>query len=506
MERSKKRAVVVVPHQDDEILTGGAALVELIRSRDWETDVIYTTNGDSRGAWEAEIRMQDACRVLQFLGMSRDHIHFLGYANRWQGDMHIYNAIHGETLTSRIGRDETYGTKEIPDSCFKRENVHHKYTRKNLKEDLKGLLGEILPDLCIVIDLDKHEDHRACSLLFEECMGEILKELQGYKPLVLKKFAYTGVWKGEKDYWKMPHRPTALQEELPNPFLKWNERLQFAVPEDCNTKLLRKNTLFKASKLYRTQYVWTRAAGYLNDDICFWQRNSNNLALRASMKASSGNVECLKDFKIVDSTDIRDSIEWEFDAGIWSPEENDVKKEIMITFSDPVLARYFIIYECSLKNSGIRKLKLVINESVEKEILIEPGKKNVIELDDTIPKEIRSIKLAVIESYGQAIGISEIEILAEAIPLTEYDLPFKRYIGDSNEKADIWLKAVINMEEKCFKFKEHWVRNIWIPKWEFCNEHPVLLKKGYLYLPLEVCHILKKVLKKAGFKKKVVKR
>lgn len=506
MERIKKRAVVVVPHQDDEILTGGTALVELIRSRDWETDVIYTTNGDSRGAWEAEIRMQDACRVLQFLGMSREHIHFLGYANRWQGNKHIYNAADGEILTSRIGKDETYGLQEIQDSCFKRKKGHHKYTRKNLKEDLKELLREILPDLCIVTDLDEHEDHRACSLLFEECMGEMLRELPEYKPLVLKKFAYMGIWKGEKDYWKIPHRSTTIHGELPNPFFQWNERLQFAVPEDCNTKLLRNNTLFKASRLYRTQYVWTRASGYMNDDICFWQRNSNNLALHADMKASSGNPEFLKDFKLADSSDIRDSIQWEFDTGIWSPEENDTKKEIMITFSDPVSVSCFIIYECSQKNSGIRKVKLVINESFEKEILIEPRKKNIIEFDDAVPKEIRGIKFAVIESYGHAFGISEIEILDKVIPLTEYDLPFKRYMEDSDERAGVWLKSIIKTEEKYFKFKERWSRDVWIPRWEFCNEHPILLKKGYLYLPMEFGHILKKVLRKTGLRKKAITR
>ena len=43
-----KKAVLVVPHEDDELLVGGAALVELIRDPEWEVTVVYLTTGYAR--------------------------------------------------------------------------------------------------------------------------------------------------------------------------------------------------------------------------------------------------------------------------------------------------------------------------------------------------------------------------------------------------------------------------------------------------------------------------
>ncbi len=497
LEQVKKKAVVVVPHQDDEILTGGAALVELIRNQDWEVHVVYVTNGDSRGSWEAEIRLRDACKVLGFLGLDQSCIHFLGYANRWQGNKHIYNAPEGEILRSCSGKTETYGTYMIPDFSYEREKEHHKYTRENLKHDLKNVLQEVLPDLYIVTDLDKHEDHRATSLLFEECMGEMLKELPGYKPFILKKFAYIGVWKGEKDYWKIPHRATWVQQDLPNPFFEWSERICFSVPEDCNTPLLHQNTLFKASKLYRTQYVWTRAAGYLNDDICYWQRHSNNAALHAEVRVSSGRGELLNDFKIIDSDDIRDSIQWNYQKGVWSPNETDSRKEITILFDHPVTVRNLVVYECSMENSGIKKMKLFFDERVENEISIVERKKNIIYFEDYDAVKVKEIKFIITESYGRNLGISEIEVLDKVMRAEDYKLPFKQYAESyKKKKISIGVKILMGLEKRYLNVAEYFWRNLWLPKWELCNEYPILLEKTHLYLPLQVQRMCKKILKK----------
>lgn len=485
--------MIIVPHQDDEILIGGAALVELIRDENWEVHVVYTTNGDSRGSWEAEIRMLDACRGLEFLGLHSRYIHFLGYANRWQGNVHIYNAPQEKILVSCSGKTETYGTSLIPDFIYEKEKRHHKYTRENIKYDLKNILKEVRPDLCIATDLDKHEDHRATSLLFEECMGEILKEWADYKPLVLKKFAYIGVWKGEKDYWHTPHRPTCVQQELPNPFLEWSERIQFAVPEDCNTKLLHKNILYKASRLYRSQYVWTRAAGYLNDDICFWQRNSNNAALQAKIKVSSGRGELLNDFKIIDSDDIRDSIEWSYQTGAWKPDENDDKREIVIQFEKPVVVRSLVIYECSMKYSGIKRIKVVYDGVIEKELLIEARKKNTVHCADCISEKVKEIKLIITESYGVNLGISEIEVLDRVLKPEEYGVPFKKYIATDKKEIGLVLEALVSLEKWYLEMTEYISRNLWLPKWELCTEYPILLKRGYLYFLLQIWRICRKM-------------
>ena len=496
MKAGIRRAAVIVPHQDDEILIGGAMLVELIRSHDWEVHVIYMTNGDSRGSWEAKIRMQDACNALGFLGLPQKYIHFLGYANRWQGNVHIYNASdENEILISRSGKDETYGAPVIPEFIYEREKAHHKYTRKNLKIDLKAILKEIFPDLCIVTDLDKHEDHRALSLLSEECIGELIKEERDYSPLVLKRFAYNGVWKGEKDYWEIPHKPTMMGDGVAHTYYAWDERIRFAVPRDCRTALLHKNTLFRASKLYRTQYVWTRAAGYLNADICFWQRHSDNLALHAEIKVSSGNAEKLNDFKLVDSADVRDSVQQDFSAGGWSPAAEDMQKEIVILFKESVTVRSIVIYECSPLNNGISRIKLALDDRFEKEISIEARKRNKIEIEGGGLTKIKKIKISIMESYGHIIGISEIEVFDQMKAPEEYGIPADQYI-ETDEKNSIGLKKLVMLEKNWMTFKEHWARDIWLPKWELCNVYPILLKQNFLYFPLQIYQICKKIFNK----------
>lgn len=488
-----KKTLLLVPHQDDEILVGGSALLELIRSEKWEVYVAYLTNGDSRGEWEAKVRIQDAYNVLSFLGLSKDNIFLLGYANRWNSERHIYNSLPDECLTSQIGKDETYGVGNYNDYAYIKNGLHHSYTRNNLKSDMMQLLKDIQPDLCMVVDMDAHEDHRATSLLFDECMGEILKDRKDYKPLILKKFAYIGVWKGEKDYWLNPHKETYITEELENPFLNWEERIQFAVTKDCNTGFLYKNTLFQAAKKYRTQYVWTRAAAFLNDDICFWRRYSENILLNADIRVSSGNAEYLNDFKILDSHNIKGSKKCEYDAGIWMFDNNDKERKIEIYFSEPKKITQINIYECSMKDSGIEKIRVSFEHGEEEIFTIERRKKNTFKFDER--KESTVVTIVIDKAYGSKAGISEIEMFDDIIDLGECGLPFTYYSKNRNS-GECRTPILYQMEKNYLLLKEKVVREIWLPLMELSISYPILRKWKCLFVFIQLWNISKKIVKK----------
>jgi LmbE family N-acetylglucosaminyl deacetylase len=85
------------------------------------------------------------------------------------------------------------------DDSYKVEN--HKFNdmamRANIKADIKSYISEVMADMIICVDFDSHADHKMVSSLFDQIMKEMIVE-NGYRPLVLKKFAYLGVWGGYK--------------------------------------------------------------------------------------------------------------------------------------------------------------------------------------------------------------------------------------------------------------------------------------------------------------------
>lgn len=489
-----KRAILIVPHEDDELLIGGSALIELIRSSEWDVTVLYITTGDARGKWEGIIRMRDSKKVLTFLGLNPSNIIYLGYANRWQNDKHIYNEKSGKILVSRAGETQTYGPREDSDYSYIRTQRHNPYTRENIVNDLGQIFKDIMPDLYIVVDMDSHEDHKATSLFVDECLCSLLKENREYHPLILKRFAYVGSWQGRADYWDIPHAETKIEGELPNPFFDLNEIIRFSVPKDCNTLLLKHNTLYKAAKKYSTQYVWTRAACFANDDICFFRRHTENQVLYAYIETSSGNAEYLNDFKLLDSNKLDDSEVICCDAGIWRPENEDLKKEICITFQEFIPIRLINIYEYSSGESKINKINLFFDNGKKMSANLQSRRKNSIHFNNSELPSVKRIKI-VIEGYtGQDIGISEIEVFSHVIPLDEYELPFCRY--EHSQDIDISEKMSKRMLfEKTFFFRTEYLRReIFIPTHEMKVHYPILLRNKLLLPLIYFVHVLRQIL------------
>ena len=477
-----KKAVLVVPHEDDELLVGGAALVELIRDPEWEVTVVYLTTGDARGKWEGILRMNDAQNVLTFLGLDLSHIIYLGYANRWDNDKHIYNEKDKKIITSKAGQTETYGSKEDNDYSFVKSKQHNAYMRENIIADLLSVFSNIMPDLYIVVDMDEHEDHRAISLFVDECLCILLKEKKGYHPLVLKRFAYMGNWQGKKDYWDLPHRKTILEDKLPNPFLDLDEKISFTVPDDCNTLLLRHNTLYQAAKIYRTHYVWTRTARFANDDICFFRRYTENRALFASIQASSGETKYLNDFKLLDSSCIKDDRIISYDKGIWHPESRDLEKRIDIFFSEAIKIQQINIYECSGYNSEIKTVSFYFDNEKQGTVKLKRMKKNSFCFDNREMGRTKTLRIVIEEYIGDEIGISEIEVFDDITELGEYDLPFRRYTISKGSTISIWMKIMILLERGYFRIREYIERKVMLPKWEMKARYPERFQHKYKYL------------------------
>ena len=57
------------------------------------------------------------------------------------------------------------------------------------------------PEIIFAVDFDRHIDHRAISLIFEEAISNILsKKNNSYFPEIYKGFCYNGSYLGKKRF------------------------------------------------------------------------------------------------------------------------------------------------------------------------------------------------------------------------------------------------------------------------------------------------------------------
>ena len=110
----KKRCMLIIPHQDDELFVGGSVLYEFANDINWEVFVVYTTEG--AGIYEKpETRMKEAIKALHIIGISENNIIFLGYGNVWSDGINIYNKDDEVACVSKRGGSCTYALKNHQD-------------------------------------------------------------------------------------------------------------------------------------------------------------------------------------------------------------------------------------------------------------------------------------------------------------------------------------------------------------------------------------------------------
>lgn len=338
----RKKVLLIVPHPDDELLVGGGLLRTLAQSEAYEAYVVYTTNGDFF-PHEGEARLRESVRVLkEFAGMEESHMIFLGYGDGWRDGGHLYHQNGDRSLVSMAGRMETYGLKGHADYRYTRSGRHSAYRRADLKQDLKDVIAEVRAEILLVVDFDRHADHRAASLLTEECLGELFRQDASYRPLVLKRFGYDGVWKGRADFFELPRKQTVLSWLSQTPYTAADE-LRFAMPEECAAPRLSRNVFYRALRRYQSQEAWQKADEIINIDEVFFRRNTDNLLYTAALSASSGNPEFLRDFKLFDCGDVTEKELVLKECG-WKPAEDDEEKKVWIRFETPRTVGRIAVY------------------------------------------------------------------------------------------------------------------------------------------------------------------
>lgn len=373
----RKKVLLIVPHQDDEINVAGALLRRLFQ-QDFEINILYTTNGNMYG--KGSERAIEARNAVNILSSENTVIRILDYVDQ-----------------SRSGCVHRYHDFEL---C------------KRWEDDIREYIMQINPDILLCVDLDIHPDHMATSLIVEKCIGQILKDSQIKDMLVLKGYAYATAYNAVDDYYdinlKSVVNPARARGQLINPVYRWEDRLRIPIPLECRTAL-KKNVIYQALQCHETQRAEKHARKIINSDAVYWIRKTCNLAYQSEIQASSGNTAPLNDFRFFDIENVM-SRKLSFYSIAWRPDEEDAEKKFRITFPKPYSVNRISFYETIEECTHIEKAKIRFDNGYE--IIVteidKAGKENRIEFEPQ--KDITEVEFQILEYTGVQPGITEFEV------------------------------------------------------------------------------------------------
>lgn len=423
----KKRALIIVPHQDDEINLAGATIRNLV-NHGIMVYVLFCITCDLLEP--PQVRVAEGIRSCQILGVPDKNILFLGYCNNptVNGTLAFYNAADDTVITSSRNMRETYGMPDKPEWCWLRHKTHHAFTRGNFRDDIADVLLTIKPDLVFAVDFDRHPDHRAVSLLFDEAVGNILKRPENdYFPEIYKGFAYNGSYLGARDFYSSLNLKGEVKAEgnfsndpafdTDFPPYTWNERIRLPLPRETLSRTLNGNFLYNAIRAHFSQGMLHNAKRIFNSDQVFWRRRTDSICYNAQITVSSGNASFLNDFKLADCPDIL-HLPAEFSSGTWSPDSSDLRKQVSITFKKPVAIQRITLFGNAEKDHRVLKGKIILSNGSTKFFgpLAEGAKPNHIDFEK--PETINGLTICLTETEGKQAGLTEIQVYKTKFPKT----------------------------------------------------------------------------------------
>lgn len=355
----ENRLLVLVPHQDDELNIAGQVLPTFLEAG-YECKICFSTNGDGFKS-NGPVRLKEAQKVADFLGVGKENLIFLGFDDS-MGPDHPYN----RTCTDAASAAPPVKTYSESIRCYSDSFAEQglPQCRETLVADISHLLDSWRPDTIICIDYDSHPDHRALSLAFEEAIGRVMHLARSYRPLILKKFAYSSVWYGPADYWT--YSPTVRQErcgsfELDNPMYAWEDRICVAPHPSAITRSFFSNSVVKAAMRYPSQNGWFYMASVCNADVIYWVRRTDDFMLEAKVKCSSGDGERLADFQLFESSDVCSKEAKVLTGGRFQFREDDVDRAVHVGFDGPRPISEIIVREAVGSFGGVSGISISID-------------------------------------------------------------------------------------------------------------------------------------------------
>jgi len=397
--------LVIVPHQDDEVCILGGVFERYVAEGS-RVRVLFTTNGDYVGGNSAATRMQEAINAMAIAGIPAEDIYFLGFGDQWRTS-HIYHEADNTILASHSGHKETYSTKTHE---VWQEGVA--YTRANYKACLRDLIETLQADTIFCIDFDGHQDHRALSLLFEEVMGEMLRDNPAYTPTVFKGFGYSLAWNADFDFYEenifSTVNPTDAPFMMEVNYYNWADRVRFPVAKEALARIKAPTTTYQMLVAYASQEAPGQGNRVLNGDRVFWHRPTESVLYRASFAATSGDTAALNDFRYTDCVDI--TVPGVTFAGhVWMPAAADTDKAVTVTLEKPAVLKEIRLFDNPSLEDNILNAEITLSDGSVHMVDELPYNGSAAIIPLTSENPITDFTVRILESEGEAAGLTEIE-------------------------------------------------------------------------------------------------
>lgn len=438
-----KKVMVIVPHEDDDLLISGQVLPPMYKNGA-DVRVVFATNGDKRVS--AYTRQSEACNALEKLGIPREKVIFLGYPDGTQ----LY--VGKKAFSFSSGWDHTYAGKGFKDYHFDRFGTHAKYTAENMVDDIESVVLEYRPDYILAIDFDTHTDHRGVSISFEKAIERILKKESGYTPKVLKCFGYSLAWKSKPDFYALNIKSTVMQDREKNndpsyetdvPQYRWNNRVRLPIDKKSLSHSILRCSEYKALSEHLSQYAYCYSERIINGDSVYWNRRTDSLTYNADISVSSGDASLLNDFRLIGVGNRTAGLHVKLENCVSRFDKNDAQKTVTVKFDSPKTVSCVSLYDNFGLNSNILGGVITFSDGSKVEVpaLNADGSETRVVFE---PKHnITSFTFKVTEYEGVA-GLDEIEAFENA----DYDMGFSLIKLKNADTDDYIYNYLITPDEK----------------------------------------------------------
>lgn len=438
-----KKVMVIVPHEDDDLLISGQVLPPMYKNGA-DVRVVFATNGDK--SVSAYTRQSEACNALEKLGIPREKVIFLGYPDGTQ----LYVGKKAYSFSS--GWDHTYAGKGFKDYHFDRFGTHAQYTAENMVDDIESVILEYRPDYILAIDFDTHTDHRGVSISFEKAMERILKKESGYTPKVLKCFGYSLAWKSKPDFYALNIKSTVMQDREKNndpsyetdvPQYRWSSRVRLPIDKKSLSHSILRCSEYKALSEHLSQYAYCYSERIINGDSVYWNRRTDSLTYNADISVSSGDASLLNNFRLIGVGNRTAGPNVKLENCVSRFDKNDAQKTVTVKFDSPKTVSCVSLYDNFGLNSNILGGVITFSDGSKVEVpaLNADGSETRVVFE---PKHnITSFTFKVTEYEGVA-GLDEIEAFENA----DYDMGFSLIKLKNADTDDYIYNYLITPDEK----------------------------------------------------------